>query len=584
MRQLLYDSALDTYYLVFEYEAYLISLIKQIAGANWNPDIHLWEIHAPSSVSAKQLLDLAELQHFEYDAAVLFQLTAVLTEGMAALLQSMAATSSFEIQGLKQKPYPFQVAGIEFAIKQKRAIIGDQMGLGKTIQALGIIAHMKLYPALIVCPAIIKLNWQREILAWCSEITPEKICTLNGRTPYDLPEASIFIINYDILQDWTKTLLGLNLKCVIFDEIHYAKSERSQRGKAARKFAKKTDYIIGLSGTPILNRPSELINPLRIIQRLDDLGGETYFERRYCAAGWDNFGRWNVGGAANLKELNDRLRTTGILIRRLKQDVLSDLPKKLPPAIIPIELTNQSEYRKAESDLAQWLGERAVEDEDFKASIASLSPLDKVKVIAGRKRTVEYLARRNEELRKFSALKRLSTEGKFAGIKEHLNTFLQSGEKLVLFGWFVDTQRDLVVEYPHAEHALGRDSQDHRNAAIDKFQTDPDCKLLICSIKAIGIGVNLTAAHHVAFAELGWTPADHDQAEDRLHRIGQKFPVNVYYYVGVGTIEETIIDIIDGKRKIVGAATDGLTATDEDIVNVLIGRLLRKYRKEQSEK
>lgn len=521
---------------------------------------------------------MAELQHFEYDANVLFQLTAAVTDGTFALLRSMADSSSFQIQGLKQKPYPFQVAGIEFGITQKRVIIGDQMGLGKTIQALGIISHLNLYPAVVVCPAIVKLNWQREILAWVRDLKPENICTLSGRTPRALPEALIFILNYDILQDWTSTLLRLAPKIIILDEIHYIKSERSKRGKAARKLTKKVNYVIGLSGTPILNRPSELINPLRVIQRIDELGGETYYERRYCAAGWDNFGRWNVSGATNLTELNDRLRTSGILIRRLKKDVLKDLPRKLPPSIIPIELTNRQEYLRAERDLAKWLGEKAVEDEAFKEAIRLLSPLDKVKTIAGRKRTVEYLARRNEELRKFSALKRLSTEGKFAGVKEHVNSFLESGEKLVLFGWFVDTQRDLVVEWPHAEHALGKDNQDQRNKAIDKFQNDKDCQLLICSLKAIGIGVNLTAAHHVAFVELGWTPADHDQAEDRLHRIGQKYPVNVYYYMGVGTIEEDIVNIIDEKRKVIGAATDGLASTDEDIINVLIGKILRKYR------
>jgi SWI/SNF-related matrix-associated actin-dependent regulator 1 of chromatin subfamily A len=455
------------------------------------------------------------------------------------------------------------------------------MGLGKTIEAMGIITHLNLYPACIICPAIVRLNWQREILAWCSGFLPQKIAILKGRTPYKIPEAEIIILNYDILPWWTKSLLGLNLKAIVYDEIHYAKNGSSKRGRASRALSKNCEYVIGLTGTPILNKPVELVNPLRILGRLDEMGGKAYFERRYCAAGRDNFGRWNTSGASNLKELNDRLRSTGIFIRRLKKDVLADLPRKLPPTIIPIELTNRADYNKAEKDFATWLGQRAVEDVSFKSSISSLSPLEQVKRISRRRATAEWKARQNEELQKFSALKRLATEGKFEGMVEHLNEFLESEEKIVVFGWFVDTQRDLVVQYPHAVHALGKDSDAARNEAIDKFQTDPNTKMLIASLKAIGIGVNLTAAHYVAFAELGWTPADMDQATDRLDRIGQTLPVSTIYYIGVGSVEEEIVKIIDTKRRIVGVATDGLSATGEDIRKTLIGRLLRKYSKSE---
>ena len=578
-RKLLYDPATETFFLVFAYETYLITLIKQIGGFEWSPELKLWYIQNPSPISAKQLLDLAELQNFEYDAQALFKLTSLITEGTQTLLQSKATASSFEIQGLKQTPYPFQVSGIEFGIQRKRVIIGDQMGLGKTIQAMGILAHLQLFPSLIVCPAIIKLNWQREILAWIQGIDQENIHTIHGRTPYKLPNSLIYIINYDILESWVKPLIALHLRGIIFDEIHYAKTGTSRRGKAARNVSKGTEYVIGLSGTPLLSRPSELINPLRIIRRIDEIGGVQYFERRYCAAGLDGFGRWNTSGASNLKELNDRLRTTGILIRRLKVDVLTDLPKKLPPAIIPIELTNRTEYLKAEKDLAKWLANRAIEDVEYKASIAHLSVLDQLRAISARKASVEYLAQRNEERTKFIYLKRLSTEGKFHGIKEHINNFMQTGEKLVVFGWFQDTQRELASEWPDAVHALGTDTSDQRTEAIDRFQNDPECKLLIASLKVLGIGVTLTAAHHISFAELGWTPADHDQAEDRLHRIGQKYPVNVYYYIGESTIEQTIMEIIQDKRKIVDMATDGKSTDPSlDILKLLANSLLKKYQ------
>lgn len=578
-RALAFEERTKTFFLIFPFDPYLVTLIKQIGGATWDAEVKLWKVVDPTPVSAKQLLDLAELCDFEYDAAALFHLQALISEGAQAVLESMASRSSFEIQGLSRKPYPFQLAGIEFAIKNKRVLIGDQMGLGKTIQALGVAAHMQLYPAIVVCPAILKLNWQREILAWVLEENEKNIHIINGRKVYDLPESRWYVINYDVLPSWVQALRRLDPKILIFDEVHYAKSGSSGRGKASRELAKGIQYVLGLSGTPILNRPVELVNPLRTIQRIADLGGRPYFERRYCEAGKDNFGRWNTNGAAHLKELNDRLRSTGILIRRLKKDVLHDLPKKLPPAIIPIELSNAAEYHRAERDLAKWLAERAVEDADFKASIRSLTPLEQVKAISIRRGRVEMQARRTEQQKRMMALKRLSTEGKMAGIKEHVNNFLDSGEKLVLFGWFVDTQRDLAVEWPHAAHALGTDSKNARWEAANHFRDDPECKLIICSLTAMSVGVNqLVAAHNVGFIELGWTPADHEQAEDRLHRIGQEFPVTVYYYVGVGTIEEDIIDIIDRKRRIIGPAVDGIPVTHEDIQNVLIGKLLAKYR------
>jgi len=257
--------------------------------------------------------------------------------------------------------------------------------------------------------------------------------------------------------------------------------------------------------------------------------------------------------------------------------VLPDLPKKLPPTIIPLELTNYKEYHKAESDLAKWLGEKAVEDEQFKESIKHLTPIEQIRVTSTRRRSVEYLARRNEERTRFIYLKRLSTQGKLTGIKEHVNNFLESKEKLLVFGWFVDTQIDLTHTWPAAVHVLGQDSDKQRAEAIDKFQSDPNCQLMIASLKVLGLGVNLTAASHVAFVELGWTPADHDQAEDRVHRIGQTMPVNVYYYIAENTIEKDIIEIIDRKREVIAAATDGLAANDEEIIKLLIGRLLKKY-------
>lgn len=555
---------------------YLESLVRQIAGATFDGRA-TWYIDKPTPVSAKQLLDLAEEYNFQFDGHVLTELADIIKSGTETLLDSMAHTSSFEVRGLKHEPFPFQVKGIEFAINNRHLVIADQMGLGKTIQAMGVISHLGLYPVVIVCPAIIKLNWLRELLNWIYNIHPEEITILEGRTPTRLVPYRFYIINYDILPEWTQELQNQKPRAIIFDEFHYVKNGKSKRSKAAYELAKDKEYVLGLTGTPVLNRPEELIHPLKILGRLKEMGGRGYFEKRYCDAHRDNFKRWNISGASNLKELNERLRSNGILIRRLKTEVLPDLPRKLPPTVIPLHLTNRSEYLKAERDLARWLSERAIEDETFKQSISHLPPLAQIKATSARKSSVEYLARRNEARTRFIYLKRLSTEGKIAGVKEHINNFLESGEKLLVFGWFVDTQIDLTVTWPAAVHALGQDSDKERASAIDKFQSDPNCQLMIASLKVLGIGVNLTAASHVAFIELGWTPADHEQAEDRIHRIGQTMPVNIYYYVGVDTIEQDIIEIIDRKRKIINEATDGNIPIDTTLTDILTSKLLLKY-------
>jgi hypothetical protein len=474
-----------------------------------------------------------------------------------------------------------QVTCIAVDVEDQLFVTDQYIVTHNTIQAMGIIAHMRLFPAVIVCPAIIKLNWYRELIEWVTELESETIWTLQSKTSHLLPPAKVYIINYDILASWVTSIKRIKPRVIIYDEFHYCKTSQSLRGKAARELAKDVEYVIGLTGTPILNRPEELIHPLRILGRLGEMGGKDYVEKRYCDAKQDRFKRWDTSGASNLEELNQRLRSGGIFIRRTKAQVLPDLPKKLPPTVIRIPLTNTQEYRKAERDLAAWLGEKAVEDEHFKKSIQHLSVLDQLRVTSTRRRSVEYLARRNEERSKFIYLKRLATQGKLQGIKEYINNFLENGEKLLVFGWFVDTQVDLSQSWPQAVHVLGQDSDKQRMWAIDKFQNDPKCKLLIASLKVLGIGVNLTAASHVAFVELGWTPADHDQAEDRVHRIGQTMPVNVYYFISEDTIETDIIEIIDSKRRVIGAATDGVGANDQEIISLLIGRLLKKYGKQK---
>jgi len=300
-----------------------------------------------------------------------------------------------------------------------------------------------------------------------------------------------------------------------------------------------------LTGTPILNRPNELISQLQILDRLDPLGGYTYFSKRYCQASYNRFGYTNKG-ADNLDELHTRLRST-CLIRRTKQEVLSELPEK-ERTIIPVEIDNRNEYQKAEKDFITWLKE-------VKGKIGSLSAEAIVKI--------EYL-------------KQIVADGKLNQAIDWIKSFLKTEQKLVVFSNHIKIQQNLLKNFPFSATIFGKDCLEKRQESVNKFQTDDNYKLILCSLKAGGVGITLTASSTVLFLELGWTPADHEQAEDRIHRIGQTNQVNIYYMIGYNTIEDWIVELINKKRTIIKAITDGQLNQIQNIYNELIQKFIKK--------
>jgi SNF2 family DNA or RNA helicase len=221
-----------------------------------------------------------------------------------------------------------------------------------------------------------------------------------------------------------------------------------------------------------------------------------------------------------MTKLNSALRQLCYL-RREKKDVLKELPAK-QRTIIHLELSNLSEYNRKVKEIL-----RHSKDEDF----SLLGGLEQLRLMVGL--------------------------GKLQGVQNWVETFMSTGSKLVLFAEHVEVQRKLLALWPNSAHILGEDSSEVRNQQVHRFQTDPSCQLMICSLKAAGVGITLTAASNVAFVELGWTSAEHDQAEDRVHRIGQTQPVNCWYLLAPKTVDEYAYSMIEGKRSVVEAATAG---------------------------
>jgi SWI/SNF-related matrix-associated actin-dependent regulator 1 of chromatin subfamily A len=496
----------------------------------------------------------------------------------------------------------FQKIGVAKAVKFERCIIADQMGLGKTIESIAAIEYVNAYPCLVICPASLKLNWKREIKMW----TDRTVTIVDGLTNCvyddngnilgycaDYGNSDFVVINYDILvrdkikksdeidedDDEVKNykedddseieksqpkyhrdfLKKHGFKSVIMDESHYIRNRKSMRTRAVIYLSKGLKYRFALSGTPMINKPVELITQLRAIDKLDAFGGFWTFAKRYCNAEEKGFG-WDFSGMSNLKELHDKLNEN-CFIRRKKTDVLDELPEK-QRTMIPIEISNKEEYNEAKYNLLNWMRTSLMKKTLFEyendSELDSLKKSQKQSLALNKINRKLLAAKRAETLVKIETLKQLVVKGKLDKFNEFIDNFLLSGEKLVIFATHKEIYNELITKYKKISVSItGGTSQKKRDDAVQLFQNNPDIKLFIGAIDAAGVGLTLTAASNVAFIEFGWTSAIHDQAEDRCHRIGQKDSVNCYYFYGENTIDEDILKLIEKKRKISGAVIDG---------------------------
>lgn len=458
---------------------------------------------------------------------------------------------------LRIEPYPYQRDGILFGLEKKRLLIGDEPGLGKTLQSIGITDCADAYPCLVICPASLKINWQREF----EKFTDKKALVLDNSTrttwPYLLQMGmyQVAIVNYESLRKyfvWDIKIEGtFRLKDVVFcpdirrfrsviiDESHRVKDPSTQQSIFTKGISSGKQYIILLSGTPVVNRPHDLVAQLSIMGRLGEFGGRSKFLADYGDKDSD------------LTELS-RLLYKRCMIRREKKTVLTELPDKTRVDLY-VDISNREEYDVAENDLRRYLEEyTACTDIEIRRKM------------------------RMKALVKFMTLRSLSAQGKVRQTVDFINTHLANDKPLVVFCSLHAIVDALKKQFPKAVTITGRESLVEKQAAVDSFQAGHS-RLAICSIKAAGVGLTLTASSSVAFVEFPWTYADCCQCEDRCHRIGQKENVTCYYLLGQHTIDHKLYQIIQDKKsianQIMGADDDIPTDSIyfDELVNIFMG-------------
>lgn len=514
----------------FPYDISLISKIKEIRDRRF-----------VNEGSAKYWITPLTAENVELLTSLGFSIDPALQTWVMKSRVRIETVTDIEIPGLKGELFPFQKRGVAFLeAKDGRALIADEMGLGKTIQALAYLQlHPELRPAIIVVPASLKLNWEKEIHSWMSKPRTQILNGTNDNVPIT---GEIIIINYDILPYWLDVLKLIKPQVLITDECHYYKSNSANRTKAVKELGKSIPHVIALSGTPIVNRPIEIYNALSLIDKTVIPSFWNYVTR-YCGARNNGYG-WDFSGATNTQELHDRLIKT-IMIRRKKSDVLTDLPDKIRD-FLPMELDNQKDYYKAESDFIAFVKER------------------KGAAAANRASNAEALA-------EIEGLKQLAVQGKLKQAIDWIIDFLEVDGKLVVFATHKFVIDRLMETFPKiAVKVDGSVTGEGRQKAVDDFQNNPDIRLFVGNIQAAGVGITLTAASNVAFLELPWTPGALVQAEDRCHRIGQKDSVTIHYLLATGTIEERIACLIDKKRKVLDKVLDGIETDEESLLSELI--------------
>ncbi len=440
---------------------------------------------------------------------------------------------------------PFQEEGVQGIWSfYGRCLLADDMGLGKTIQALTWIDRIpSRRPVVIVCPSSVKYNWQAEASLHLNMRTE----VLDGRRPARRLPGEIVIINYQILQNWLPLLLKAEPRVVVLDEIHFIKNLRSQRTLAALRLCENADSVLGLSGTPLTNRPVELWPVLRAIKPSLFPSFEK-FAWEYCKPHFHPRYGWRFDGATKTKKLR-RILKKYVMIRRRKKDVLTQLPNKTRRYIsFKMAPKQEREYRYAEEDFLAWLEERHA---------------NKVKK-----------ASKAKELAQIGYLLRLAVRIKLPWTLKWLDDFFEGhpGEQLVAFSmhrFVIDAVKEhfgnrcVVVD--------GRVTGRKREESIRLFRSNPKKVLFMGQWQAAGIGINLVNAAYGVGLDLPWTPADLMQGEDRIHRMGQKYNTLFTYLILMGTIEEKLMAIQRTKRKVLNAVLDGdRNSADLDIFKELL--------------
>jgi len=491
----------------------MVNIVKQCEGRRFDPVKKVW-----IALPLQSNIDLLVGNGFVPTPAV-----KGLWHNKPVIEKEAERLADIDTSKLDPAMYPYQIDGVRWLEAHKgTGVVGLPVGMGKTnIAASYARLHPEDRPVLVVCPACVKFNWQREIKKWVGESS----IVLSGNSPYRINERyGWVIINYDILLAWVDMLKARKFKYIIGDESAYVNNPKAQRTKAFVSLARSIPKRVFLSATPIRNRPAEFFTVLNLVDKVT-FSSRYKYQQRYCNPTYTGWG-WEYKGISNEEELFSLV--SRVMFRRKKEDVLKDLPAK-QNIIVPFTLGDkeQRDYNKASAEFLAWVqSTKAKKKLDGKAHIETL-------------RQLAYIGKRN-------------------GVIEWIENFLESGESLVVFAWHTNAIDDIYEAFRKVAVVVdGRTSSKDKQLHIDAFQEGKK-QLFIGQITAAGIGINLTVASSLAIIEFPWTPGDLEQVKGRIDRIGQKSPtVSYYYLVGAGTVDEDTALLLDEKSKMLNQTLDG---------------------------
>lgn len=444
----------------------------------------------------------------------------------------------------KPKLYDYQEEGVRMELAMKRCINGDDMGTGKTVQSIVAIERAKATPCLVICPAALKVNWEREIKKFTNLRPLILTDSVNATYGYHLTKMDLYdvvICNYESLAKYFVVSLGEKplklknfifrnevdiLKSVIIDESARVKDPTTRQSKIIMGICQGKEYIYELTGTPVVNHATDMACQLAILGRIGEFGGYGEFCNRY-------------GENENLEELNQKIHET-CYFRREKKDVLKDLPELTRTTIsVALDSKTQEEYDTCQKDLLTFLLEYKNCSED-----------------EARKKL------RMKALVKFMNLRSISGKGKMKATIEFLH---DTEEQIIVFAEHRDVVDAIKKEFPNEVCSVtGSDNQQQKQWAIDSFQAKKK-RIIICSIKAAGVGLTLTASSNVVFTELPWTMADLSQCECRAYRNGQKNAVTSWILMGIDTIDSYLYSLIMKKGSIASKVTGEQDSAIKDV-------------------
>jgi len=578
--------------------------VKSISGRKFHADEKCWSIPTAQAITLHALLEdiyapLADaiLENDGVKQQVQQSIDRVEISSAPELNASKMADIDKALEGKFPEGldlYPFQKVAVAFAeMSEGRCLIGDEMGIGKTISAIGYaVIHPEARPVVVVCPANVKYNWRKELLKW---LPNEKVTVVSGVNDMKaqhvkqiaidkgasdkqaatrkssieylvsegininthIPDADFIVINYDLMAKYQDALIAKCPKMTILDESHYIKNSGSkdkpvQRTQATLHLCQYSPKVIALSGTAISSRPKEFFNTLNLM-RPSLFPSFWDFAMRYCDPYNDGFG-WNFDGASHTKELNERTRD--LCIRRLKSEVLPELPPKTR-TFFPIHLDKKT---RSPYDFAQEEWDRKIDD--YYLNGESLPPGIMLNMIGD--------------------LRHICGQIKVDYAADWINQYIgQTGKPIVVFTHHRDVLKRLAEKFKNARTISGDTPSKKRQEIVDDFQAG-HISVLICNTVAAKEGITLTKADTVLFIEREWTPTDEEQAEDRVYRIGQESQhVHAVYLSCVGTIDEHFDRVVEEKRAVVKAVLDGGNVEQrKGLVSELVKRLKeeRKWR------